>query len=87
MMGKDAWRNNPDEVIARFRKRHDKTPLVVSADPIIWDVVGGPPQGDHATLLIRPWEGELLLSLSTVASAPQALLRRPWLQDEEPEGE
>ena len=75
------WKKNPDELIARFRKRHDKTPLVVTAEPIVWDMVGsGDPRA--AVLVIRPWEGELLLSLNTVGGAPQALLRRPWLAEE-----
>ncbi len=76
------WKKNPDELIARFRKRHDKTPLVATATPIVWDVVGGEPDPTHAAVLIRPWEGELLLSLTTVGAAPQAVLRRPWIMEE-----
>lgn len=76
---------NPDELIARWHKRQAEKEkvLLLPPEPVVWDIVGGPEDPDHAALILRPWEGEILLSLGTMGSAPQALLRRPWLMEEE----
>lgn len=80
------WKDR-EEMLERFRARQaaaQRKVRIAAPTAFVWDVVGG---GDadassHAALLIRPWDGEILLSLTTVGSAPQALLRRPWLLEE-----
>jgi len=79
----DSWRHNPDELLARWRKRTSETPRVTLAEAIIWDIADAK-DPRSAALVIRPWEGELLLSLSTIGDAPTLLLRRPWLAPDEP---
>lgn len=58
-------------------------PPILAPEPLVWDITGHPPSPRNAVLILRPWEGEILLSLGTAGSAPQALLRRPWLLEEE----
>lgn len=56
---------------------------ILPPEPMVWDITGHAPSPRNAVLILRPWEGEILLSLGTAGSAPQALLRRPWLQEED----
>lgn len=54
-------------LIARWKERR-------AASPLVWDIRS---ETDTSCLLIRPFEGDYLLSLHTRGSAERALARRP----------
>jgi hypothetical protein len=72
---------NPDELIRRWylRREEPEFKIVALAVPIIWDIPASytAPEPDPNVIIIRPWCGELLVSLGTRSSSERQLRRRP----------
>lgn len=66
---------NLDELIRRWHLRNSEKPLLES--PLVWDLPDQVPCPDPLVILLRPHNGDILLSLQTRGSALRALARRP----------
>lgn len=82
---------NPDELIRRWQLRLEAptAKLVAIPHPIVWEIPENPAlpdEEDPSVLIIRPWGGDLYLSLGTRRSAAITLARRPTFAPEVSDG-